>query len=64
MGCAPRDYLKHVRIEHAKTLVATTGLSVTEIAARCGYPDPAHFTRQFRECTGMSPRECRTRQLR
>ena len=59
MGCAPRDYITHVRIEHAKALLVESDLPITAIAGECGYPDPAHFTRQFRERVGKSPRECR-----
>ena len=59
MGCAPRDYITHIRIEHAKTLLSGSNLTVTSIAGLCGYPDPAHFTRQFRERVGKSPRQFR-----
>jgi len=59
MGCAPRDYITHVRMEHAKTLLAGSTMTVTSIAGLCGYPDPAHFTRQFRDRVGKSPRQFR-----
>lgn len=32
-------------------------LPVSEVAARVGYSDPAHFTRAFRRWTGHSPLE-------
>ena len=60
MGCTPREYLKHVRLGHAKTLLESTDLAVGIIASRCGYADAAHFTRQFREYVGQSPRDYRS----
>ena len=35
---------------------ARTGLSLAEVAARTGYADQAHFTREVKALTGMPPR--------
>jgi AraC-like DNA-binding protein len=40
------------------------GLSVARIAAGHGLPNPSHFSRQFRQFTGCTPTEYRTRALR
>ena len=61
MGCTPSNYLGYVRLEHSKTLLAQSDLSIASIAGQCGYSDPAHFTSQFRERTGEVPREYRRR---
>ena len=36
-----------VRLEHAHYLL-DTGVTITEIAMRCGYADHSAFTRQFK----------------
>ena len=33
--------------------------SIARVARQCGFTDPAHFSRRFRETFGMSPREWR-----
>ncbi|HAG12954.1 MAG TPA: hypothetical protein DCG49_03720 [Ruminococcus sp.] len=43
------------RIEAAKNLLQCTGLNAEEIAIRCGYASPEHFSRQFKKYTGVSP---------
>lgn len=40
---------------HARELLAARRLSVTDIALRLGYADPAHFTRAFRRWSGVAP---------
>ena len=59
MGCAPRDYLRLLRVERAKTLLATTNRPITEIGLASGLSDPAYFARVFRAETGLTPREYR-----
>jgi AraC family transcriptional regulator len=41
-------------------LLAETDLSVTEISARVGYSSPSHFTKAFRQATGLTPRAFRS----
>lgn len=43
------------RIEHAKYLLASTDVSVKDIAQMCGYKNDIHFMRQFKDKTGMTP---------
>lgn len=50
----PSQYIQKVRIEAAMAMLET-GLSVTEISARCGYSDHSAFTRQFKSLVGLSP---------
>ena len=47
------------RIEAAKNLLHCTGLNAEEIALRCGYTSPEHFSRQFKQHTGLSPDQWR-----
>lgn len=52
----PSQYIQKVRIEAAMAMLET-GLSVTEISARCGYSDHSAFTRQFKALVGLAPSE-------
>jgi AraC-like DNA-binding protein len=58
-GCAPARYLRQLRLDEAKTLLADTSLSVKEIMSRVGFNDPSHFARHFKRRHGMSPRAVR-----
>jgi transcriptional regulator GlxA family with amidase domain len=35
------------------------GVGIAEIAWNCGFSEPSHFTRRFRECFGVPPTEYR-----
>ena len=59
MGRTPRDYIRHLRVECAKSLLRATTLSISEIGMQAGFNDPAYFTRVFRATTGEAPREYR-----
>ena len=47
------------RIEHAKMLLLNTNLSISDVSKHCGYSNYAHFSRQFKANTGMTPLEYR-----
>ena len=55
-GRGPVSALEGVRLDHARTLLERTNLTVTEVARASGFDDPLHFSRRFRASTGMSPR--------
>jgi len=59
MGQTPRDYLRHLRVERAKKLLATTDTPIGAIALAVGFAEAAYLARVFRAETGMSPRELR-----
>jgi len=61
-GLPPRRYQIILRMDRAKTLLATTDLSVTEIAAQLGYDDPGYFARLFGREVGCTPRAYRQNQ--
>ncbi|HCQ65089.1 MAG TPA: AraC family transcriptional regulator [Rhodobacteraceae bacterium] len=46
-------------IREARRNLAYSNLSISQIAYRLGYEDPAHFSRVFRRSTGLSPTEFR-----
>lgn len=47
------------RIEYVKELLCYSQLSISEIAYRLGYSSPAHLSSQFKQVTGMTPKEFR-----
>jgi AraC-like DNA-binding protein len=49
------DYIRKLRIDKAKTLMNSTGYSLTEIAYLTGFSDQSHFTRIFKKQTGENP---------
>ena len=58
-GTSPSKYLTDIRMREARKLLMDTGLTVQEIAARVGYPDPFHFSRSFKKTVGVSPAQFR-----
>ena len=61
-GVPPHRYLLTRRIERATALLRDTDLPVTEIALQTGWNSIGTFGRIFRDITGESPGEFRTRQ--
>ncbi|NBB23386.1 helix-turn-helix domain-containing protein [Runella sp. CRIBMP] len=49
--------LNEVRIEHACRLLKDSTQSVSQIAFSCGYANLSNFNRQFKQVTGMPPRD-------
>lgn len=60
-GETPRRFLQKARLARARTLLATTSLTVKEIAAACGYVDAAHFCHAFKTATRLTPKMFRLR---
>jgi AraC family transcriptional regulator len=59
MGRSPRDYIRHVRIERAKHLLATTAMPISDIARATGFEYQTSFANAFGATTGLSPRRFR-----
>jgi AraC-like DNA-binding protein len=60
MGCPPQEFLIRLRLSKAADLMKTSNASIGNISAACGYPNQLHFSRAFKKCYGLSPREWRT----
>ena len=58
-GLSVGDFLNRSRIAHAQKLLATTQLSMAEIAAAVGYARQSSFAERFKEDTGITPTEWR-----
>lgn len=53
------NYLKGIRMEKAKELLAETDLRIVEISAQIGYDNEKHFMKTFKASCGVSPSEYR-----
>ncbi len=51
----PKKDLQLIRVEQAKRLLSQHRYTVGEVAELCGYTNPYHFIRTFREQTGITP---------
>jgi AraC-like DNA-binding protein len=61
LGMTPAGYLRERQLHHARYLLAGTDLPIADIARRCGYDDPLHFSRVVRRACGQSPTALRQR---
>lgn len=59
-GVTIEHYAIRHRTERAKELLCYSAMTISEIAYRLGYSSPAHFAAQFKQFTGMSPKEFRS----
>ena len=58
-GTSPRQYLRELRFRKAEVMLATTFMSVKEIAEAIGLVSVTHFMKDFKERHGMTPRAYR-----
>lgn len=54
-GLPPMTYLKIFRLEKARETIKNSDLSISQIAAECGFADANYFTRCFRAHFGTPP---------
>ena len=60
LNCGLAEYIRKQRILRACKLLQETALSVTQIAYAVGFSDYNHFSRIFKEITGISARKFRS----
>jgi len=56
-----KNYIISTRITLAEELLANSLLSISKIAMSCGYSHMAHFSKMFKQETGMTPNEYRAK---
>ena len=60
-GLSPGEYLRRLRMEKARRLLATSLLSIKQIMAQVGYDHRSNFVRHFRRYFDLAPSEYRER---
>lgn len=60
-GLTMNTYINKVRIEHAKNLLLTSAVSISDVAISVGFSDPNYFSRVFTRLLDIPPREFRRR---
>jgi signal transduction histidine kinase/DNA-binding response OmpR family regulator len=58
-GFSPNQFIRNIRLNHAKVLLRDPDLSVTAVAYDCGFSDPSYFARVFKQEFGSTPLEWR-----
>ena len=61
LRCTPLMEIRRQRVERAKHLLATTNDHSKSIAAKCGINHQITFFHLFKEMTGITPQEYRSR---
>ena len=59
IGISPIAYLNCFRVSTACEILRNTNIPIGKVAGMVGVEDPLYFSRLFRKCKGMSPREYR-----
>jgi YesN/AraC family two-component response regulator len=59
MGTTIMQYAKKIKVEREKTLLLNSTDSIHEISLILGFYDQSHFTKAFKELTGITPNEFR-----
>jgi AraC family transcriptional regulator len=60
IGMTPHQYLIQQRVEKSKQLLKQPEQKIIEIATQCGFANPSHFARCFRQRMGISPQQFRS----
>jgi len=58
-GLSAREYILSRRLEHARHLLRSNGLTVSQVAYEVGFRDPAYFSRVFKKQYGQPPAKWR-----
>jgi transcriptional regulator GlxA family with amidase domain len=58
-GKSPVQYLKSLRLAHARKLLETTFLSIKEVMTKVGMRDQTHFAKDFKRSYGLTPKRYR-----
>lgn len=62
-GKSPQEHIQLKLINAAKERIFDHSKSLAEIAYELGFKHPQHFTRMFKETTGVTPSEYRNQNL-
>lgn len=63
-GKPPSRHIEETKLDRAKTLLATSTLTMKQIAYQAGYSTASHFSTRFGQLTGLTPSAFRSRARR
>ena len=55
IGCSPKQYLIHYRIDKACELLRTNDLSISQVSKMVGFNDPLYFSKAFTKIKAINP---------
>jgi AraC-like DNA-binding protein len=55
VGITPQNFFSVQRFNKSLELIRSSGATLTSIAQECGYYDQAHFIKEFKSYTGLTP---------
>ncbi len=58
-GCTIGEYARRLRVEFACRNISTSNASLADIALAAGFSDQSHFSKVFKQLTGMTPAQFR-----
>ena len=58
-GTSPSRYIEGTKLDSAKMLLATSNLTMKQIAHEAGYSTASHFSSKFHQLTGLTPSDFR-----
>lgn len=58
-GFTPLEFVRHIKMKHAKQMLGDKNLSISEVAYTLGYDNRKYFTSCFKDEFGMTPSEYR-----
>ncbi|HKK75634.1 MAG TPA: response regulator [Saprospiraceae bacterium] len=58
-GLSSSHFIRSIRLEHAKKLLQSSELNISQVAFEVGFKDPKYFSRTFSAAFGTSPQDWR-----
>jgi len=62
-GMSINEYINHIRINQAVSIMSSTNCTISETAYMCGFEDIFYFSRVFKKIKGVSPSVFKARNL-
>ena len=60
MGMSVHDYINKLRISRASSLLATSNLTIKDVASESGFADQMYFSRLFKKKKNLTPSQYRS----
>jgi transcriptional regulator GlxA family with amidase domain len=58
-GMTPVAHVRNVRLDHARQVLGENGVTVADVAARCGFRSSTTFALEYRKRFGLPPSQAR-----